>query len=292
MYDIAFIGHTCLDEVVPHGAPTYRQAGSAVLCGAQVAARVGKSVAAVVKMCPADAPAFAAMAQAGVHVHMIPSQKTTLMKVIHPSANVDERQMFQLASAGFIETNELPQVDARYVHLAGVTDQEFSLELIEHLRRGPWKLSADMQSFVRQVNPATREIAFADVRDKRRIVSLLDMVKLDAVEAKIVTGHDDLDQAAREVQSWGAAEVMITRSDGVLVRAGGESVFERFTNRSTVGRTGRGDTTFAAYLAWRMEHSVTESTRFAAALVSVKMETPGPFQGTLSEVLERMKQHG
>jgi sugar/nucleoside kinase (ribokinase family) len=55
-----------------------------------------------------------------------------------------------------------------------------------------------------------------------------------------------------------------------------------------VGRTGRGDTTFAAYLARRNDHGVSESLKFAAALVSIKMETPGPFQGSLADVLARM----
>jgi hypothetical protein len=37
-----------------------------------------------------------------------------------------------------------------------------------------------------------------------------------------------------------------------------------------------------------MEHNVGESLKFAAALVSIKMETLGPFQGTLQDVIERM----
>ncbi|MFL7792422.1 MAG: carbohydrate kinase, partial [Anaerolineae bacterium] len=56
------------------------------------------------------------------------------------------------------------------------------------------------------------------------------------------------------------------------------------------GRTGRGDTTFAAYLSWRQKHDVEKSLRFAAALVSLKMESPGPFQGTLDEVMKRIEE--
>jgi sugar/nucleoside kinase (ribokinase family) len=41
----------------------------------------------------------------------------------------------------------------------------------------------------------------------------------------------------------------------------------------------------------RLDHEPAEALKFAAALVSIKMETPGPFQGTLQDVLERMKQH-
>jgi sugar/nucleoside kinase (ribokinase family) len=45
-----------------------------------------------------------------------------------------------------------------------------------------------------------------------------------------------------------------------------------------------------AYLARRMDHGVQESLAFAVALASIKMETPGPFRGSLEEVLARMRE--
>jgi sugar/nucleoside kinase (ribokinase family) len=45
----------------------------------------------------------------------------------------------------------------------------------------------------------------------------------------------------------------------------------------------------AAYLARRMDRDAPEALKFAAALVSIKMETPGPFVGTLDDVLARMQ---
>jgi sugar/nucleoside kinase (ribokinase family) len=148
----------------------------------------------------------------------------------------------------------------------------------------------DLQSFVRQVDPVTREIKFGDVQDKETIVSLMDKVKLDIVEAKILTGTDDLEEAGVRIESWGCPEVLITQAQGVLARVNGRTYYAKFSNRSVVGRTGRGDTTFAAYLSWRLEHGVEESLRFAAALVSLKMESPGPFQGTLDEVVKRIEE--
>jgi hypothetical protein len=38
-----------------------------------------------------------------------------------------------------------------------------------------------------------------------------------------------------------------------------------------------------------MDHNPVEAVKFAAALVSIKMETPGPFNGTLADVLARMQ---
>ena len=89
------------------------------------------------------------------------------------------------------------------------------------------------------------------------------------------TGTDDLTKAALTIEAWGCSEVVITQAEGVLARVRGETFYEKFSNRSVVGRTGRGDTTFAAYLARRLDHDVADSLKFAAALVSIKMETPG-----------------
>jgi sugar/nucleoside kinase (ribokinase family) len=78
----------------------------------------------------------------------------------------------------------------------------------------------------------------------------------------------------------------------VLARVDGKTYFEKFSNKSVIGRTGRGDTTFAAYQSWRLSHDVPTSLKFAAALVSIKMETYGPFKGTLDDVYKRMAENG
>jgi sugar/nucleoside kinase (ribokinase family) len=290
LYDIAFIGHVCFDEVIPYQGEPRVAPGSAVTCGAVAAARVGKSVAVVTRMALRDQIVLEPLRQNNVAVRVIPSAETTYMKVVHPSADVDERQIYQLNNAGFFPLADLPPLAARRVHLAGITDQEFDLDFIRGLKEKGYHLSADMQSFVRQVQPVTCQIAFQDVPHKEEIVRQLDIVKLDVVEAKVLTGADDLAQAARIMEAWGCPEVVITWADGVLAQVSGQTFYEKFSNRSVVGRTGRGDTTFAAYLARRMEYDVAEALKFAAALVSIKMETPGPFNGTLDDVLARIQQ--
>ena len=228
------------------------------------------------------------MKEIGIDVYIIPSTETTYSVVIHPSENVDERRLILKKSAGLIELSEVPALQIQYMHLAGISDQEFSLELIRGLKERGYNLSADMQSFVRQVDPESREIAFKDVLQKKEIVRNMSKVKLDIVEAKVLTGTDNLEKAAIIIEEWGCPEVVITQAEGVLSRVNGKTYYEKFSNRSVVGRTGRGDTTFAAYLSRRMDHNVEESLLFAAALVSIKMETPGPFKGTLQDVIERM----
>jgi sugar/nucleoside kinase (ribokinase family) len=288
-YDIAFIGHLCFDEVIPYQGVSCTAPGSAVMCGALAAARVGKQVVVVTRLAPKDQGILDVLLQNGIEVHPTPSAETTYMKVIHTTADVDERQIYQLANAGFFSLADVPPLETRHVHLGGITNQEFDLNFIRGLKERGFRLSVDMQSFVRHVDPVTRRIDFSDVSNKVEIVGLMNLVKLDIVEAKILTGTDDLDQAALIIEGWGCSEIMLTKAEGVLARVNGKTYFEKFSNKSMVGRTGRGDTTFAAYLARRLDHDVDESLKFAAALVSIKMETPGPFNGTLAEVLTRMQ---
>src|SRR5690606_41517854 len=126
---------------------------------------------------------------------------------------------------------------------------------------------------------------------KQAAVKQRSKVNLDVGVGRVLAGTDALEEAAMIIEEWGCPETVITRAEGVLVRAGGRTYYEKFSSRSVLGRTGRGDTTFAAYLAWRMEHDVVEALKFAAALVSIKMETPGPFQGTLEDVYCRMRKY-
>jgi sugar/nucleoside kinase (ribokinase family) len=291
-FDITFVGHMCFDEITPYVGQTRVSPGSAVLCGAIAAARVGQKVAVVTRMSPADEEILSPFRELGVETFAAPARETSYSVVIHPTPNVDERILRLKRSAGFFVQEDVPEIATRILHLAGISDQEFSLDFIRGLRGRGYELSADMQSFVRQVDPVTRDISFRDVPQKRAIAALLAKVKLDVVEAKVLTGADDLEEAAKRFESWGCPETIITRADGVLARVRGQTYFEKFTNRSAVGRTGRGDTTFAAYLSRRKDHDVAESLKFAAALVSIKMETPGPFQGTLAEVLARMERGG
>jgi sugar/nucleoside kinase (ribokinase family) len=289
-HDLAFLGHMCYDEITPYQGETKIAPGSAVLCGALAAVRTGKRVAAVVKMSLADEAIVQPMRNAGIDVSIIPAAETTWSVVIHPVADVDVRRLILTKSAGLIRRDEVPPLAARCLHLAGISNTEFDLDLIAGLASRGYSLSADMQSFVRQVDPVTREVAFRDVPEKQEIVRQLAKVKLDVVEAEVLTGTADLEAAARIIEGWGCPEIIITRADGVLARVAGQTYFERFSNRNLTGRTGRGDTTFAAYLAWRLDHEPAESLKFAAAMVSLKMEKPGPFSGTLEEVLLRMEQ--
>lgn len=50
------------------------------------------------------------------------------------------------------------------------------------------------------------------------------------------------------------------------------------------GRTGRGDTTFSAYITERERADIPQALAYASQLVSLKMQTPGPFKGNRADV--------
>ena len=289
-YDVNFIGHLCIDETIHEDGQVSKTFGGAALYGAIAAASVGKKIAVELKLAEADRAAVDILIEKGVDVLEIPADRTTQVEVSHPGGNVDQRRIVTTGYAGEFSVDEVQCPPANHVHLAGCNDHEFPVEFIRAVRERCASLSTDMQCFVRNNQPQTGEVTFADDPDAQRVIAMMDKVKLDIAEAQLLCGTDDIERAAAAVQSWGCPEVMITRADGAFVRCGDEMFFERFTNEGLAGRTGRGDTTFGTYLAARVDHGPAEAIKYAAALVSMKMEKPGPFTGTLADVLTRIGQ--
>ena len=287
-FDLVFVGNVVIDEIHPFDGPAHTFCGGPVQFCAMAASWSPRSIALVTKMAERDAHCLDAVRAAGIVVHISPSAETTYHRVRHLTGDVDQREMTLVKSAGFYSAQDLPEMKPTLLHLAGLNNQEFTVDFLRELRGRGFTLALDMQSFVRQVDPETGETELADVAEKLEIIRLVERIKVDAVEAEVLTGTADLEQAAIRFEEWGASEVMVTRAEGVLVRHQGRTYFERYSNRNVQGRTGRGDTTFGSYLARRLSHGVAESLKFAAALASIKMENPGPFSGTLVQVLERM----
>ena len=112
----------------------------------------------------------------------------------------------------------------------------------------------------------------------------------DAAEAKSLTGLDDRAAAALQLYDWGAREIMITHNTEVLIYDGKQIYTCPIVARNLSGRTGRGDTCFAGYITERLRPDVPTALQYAAALVSRKMEPPGPFQGTRADVMAYIKE--
>ncbi|MFC1504131.1 hypothetical protein ACFL6D_01800 [Spirochaetota bacterium] len=288
-YDLVFIGQLCYDEIIHKDGSSTICTGGAALYGAIAASVFNRKLAAVIKCAPESENDLHIFKEHGIDVYTASSPETTHVQVLHKSHNIDEREIITLHNAGPFTENDIPDISAAHVHLAGCNDHDFDLDFIRSIKKRFASVSVDMQTFIRYNDPGTGHITFGDDPDKKEVLSFMSRGKLDIVEAKLLTGTDTIEEAAKTVISWGCPEVLITRSDGAFVMCDNKTYFEIFSNKSSEGRTGRGDTTFGTYLACRIAMDIERSLQYAAALVSIKMENPGPFAGTKNDVEDRIR---
>jgi sugar/nucleoside kinase (ribokinase family) len=286
-YDIVFIGHMATGTIVPFEGTPFVEPGSPVLFASIASSCLRKSIAAVTQISESNEYLLEPMKNAGIDLFVQPGD-ISLYKIVFPTANVDDRQAFIVKGGGTFVINDIPPFEPCLIHLCCMGPREFQLDLMRLLKARGFRLSVDMQGFVLQADDRTGAVYLKDVPEKKDILSMSDFVKLDAVEAQILTGTDVLRDQADILEDWGSSETIITSSEGVLARSKGNNTFVKFTNISNLGRMGRGDTVMGSYLARRLDHSVEDSLQFAAALTSIKMETAGPFIGSLDDVIERM----
>jgi sugar/nucleoside kinase (ribokinase family) len=274
-------------KIIPFEGPPFIERGSPVLFAATAATCSGKRIAAVTQISEKEEYLLEPLKNAGIDLFLKPGE-IAKYRIVFPTADVDKRQAFRVESGDSLSIGDVPPFEPCLIHLCCMGTREFQLDLMRALKARGYLLSVDMQGFILQADGETGAIRHKDVPEKKEILSMADFVKLDAVEAQTLTGADVLHDQADTLEDWGSSETIITSSEGVLVRSKGKTAFMKFTNKITLGRMGRGDTVMGSYLARRLDHSFEDSLRFAATLASIKMESAGPFTGSLDDVVKRM----
>jgi sugar/nucleoside kinase (ribokinase family) len=282
--DILFVGHVCVDRNVV-GGETETLYGGGVVHGAITARRLGVSAAVVTKCAEADRAGFRQLGDAGVRTVFLPSPSSTSIRNVYPSANPDERQSLLISRAdpfGEQDLDRIAEVAADVLHLNTLWFGEFPFALIPSLRRHAPFLAADAQGFLR-VAEADGRMVYRDPEGAQEVLPLLDLFKVDTREALLLTGEEDPQRAVRAVHALGPRLVLLTHQGGVCVYDGRSLSSGAFTGWTLEGRTGRGDTCTASFLAGRQRGmSLQDATAFAAAVTSAKMQYRGPYQGPAS----------
>jgi len=285
-YDLTLIGHIT-DDTLEYQDQVNRFTGGAAYFSSFAAKRCGAGILVITKMAKADFPLLAPMKQEGIEVLSLPSRHTTSIENIIRGEDVDNRKVRLITQAESFSVEDIPEIESKIYHLAGLFRGEIPGSMIEVLsKRG--EVGLDLQTMLRCSEDG--KFSFQDWPEKTRYLPMITYLKADSLESKAICGTDDREEAARMLSRWGAKEIMITHSTAVILYNGGKLFRAPFNPGNLSGRTGRGDTCFASYMTRRLTHGIEESLRFAAALTSIKMETPGPFSGTVAEVEERMKE--
>ncbi len=284
-YDMIIIGHVTDDMLDDRGRVT-RFIGGGAYFSSFAAKRSGAEPLVVTKLAEKDFGLLEGMKKEGIEVIALPSAHTTSIENFFETEDVDRRVVNLVAQAEPLSLEDVPEADTAIFNLTGLFRGDIPSEMIEPLSRKA-EVALDLQCMLRWSEGGS--FAWRDWPEKRECLPHITYLKADSLEAKIITGSEDRQEAARILCGWGAREVMITHSQEVLLYSGGTLYSAPFNPSNLSGRTGRGDTCFASYMTRRLDHCVEESLRYAAALTSIKMEKPGPFRGTVEEVLRRMK---
>lgn len=281
MYDITFLGHYTKDTIVS-ASGTRIVDGGAVFYGANVAARMGLKTAVVTRLAREDFRVVEKMERLGVRVLAKATPKSTCLRLEYPSSNVDERVIRVASTAGAFTPAEVQHIETRTVVIGGSMRGEISLRVMEKLAEKTDRIAADAQSFVRIDREGT--LVSAEWPEKQAVLAIVQVFKADAVEAELLTGSADIRAAAEILHELGPREIVLTHRDGLLVYDGDRFHEAGFFPKELVGRSGRGDTCIASYVASRLSASPAEASIWAAAVTSLKMEAEGPFRRDIGEV--------
>lgn len=280
-FDIAFVGHYTKDTIVyPHLTRTVD--GGAFNYGANVAVRMGLSVAVVTRLAREDWHVVEELERLGVTVFARATPASTLLRLIYPTANLDDRTIELTSSAGPFTVEEVKDLQAKAFAVGASLRGEVPTEVVEVLAAKGGILALDVQGFLRIVRNGI--LTSDGWPGREEILRRVTVLKTDTVEAKLITGESDRYAAARRLAALGPREVLLTHGGGVLVYHDGVFDEAPFVPEEVRGRSGRGDTCTSAYVSRRLTAPPAEAVRWAGAVTSLKLEAEGPFRREWAEV--------
>ena len=281
-FDSLIIGEVAQDTNVDYDGTTVQAVGGAVYYSGFATANIGHKTAVLPKADTSQIYMTAAFAPApNVTVYPLHSKTSFVTKNVYHTPDRERRTSTVDSMIEPYRPEEVPAIDAAIWHLAGLVGGDIPNEMIPFAAKHAM-VAIDVQTMLRCVENGG--MVYHDWAEKKELLPYVRFLKTDAAEAEILTGLTDRAEAAKLLYSWGAKEIMITHNSEVLVYDGREIYTCPIRSRNLSGRTGRGDTTFAGYINERLTHDVPTALRTATALVSLKMETPGPFLGTRADV--------
>ena len=288
IYDVATLGNYTKDTIVSP-AGTRHVDGGGVCYSAHAAAGLGMKVAAITRLSAADSHVLDALEAAGIDVYACETPESTLMRLEYPTEDVDKRILTVTAIAGSFTPVQVHAVEARAFVVSPSIRGEVPLDVLRELKKKNATIGLDVQGFIRIAAP-DGSLQHREWPEERAVLSLVDVLKADAVEARFLTGESEIEAAVRSLAARGPSEIVLTHRDGLLVLADGEIYETEFHPENLIGRSGRGDTCLGSYVAQRLKLPPAEAMVWAAAVTSLKMEAEGPFRREIGEVVHLLQE--
>jgi sugar/nucleoside kinase (ribokinase family) len=276
--DLTFLGDVCLDINVVRGEPRH-EIGGGVYHGAVTASRLGCQARVISKAPAADRHHFAAIEQAGAALEWLDSPASTSIRNDYPSDNPDDRISRVISQAEPFTAAEVAGIEVRALHVNPLWMGMVPPDLLPLLRPRVGLLGADAQGFLRRVAP-DGSAAHQPWPQAAEYLHLLDLLKVDIVEAHTLTGLEDRFEAATALLGLGVGTVLLTHHQGVLAARSTERHERPWGSWTLEGRTGRGDTSTAAFLVGTLQGlGLADALDLSARVTSAKMQYRGPYRG-------------
>jgi len=289
MNDICCIGHITLDKIITPKQTIYMPGGTSYYFSHGIShLNDWKNYKLVTSLAPSEYSSVDELTGKGLNVEIIPSKKTVYFENSY-GINQNNRTQRVLAKADPFTVEKIQHIEAKIFHLGSLLSDDFSLDVIKYLSK-KGILSVDAQGYLREVRG--ENVYPIDWCEKKEALKYVHILKVNEHEAKVLTGLDDYQAAARQLAEWGVKEVLLTLgSEGSIIYA--ENSFYYITAyppKEVVDATGCGDTYMLGYLYMRNKGvSYEEAGCFAAALSTVKLEKSGPFSGTEEDAWKIIK---
>ena len=242
----------------------------------------------VTSLAPSEYSSVDELTGKGLNVEIIPSKKTVYFENSY-GINQNNRTQRVLAKADPFTVEKIQNIEAKIFHLGSLLSDDFSLDVIKYLSK-KGILSVDAQGYLREVRG--ENVYPIDWCEKKEALKYVHILKVNEHEAKVLTGLDDYQAAARQLAEWGVKEVLLTLgSEGSIIYAENSFYYiPAYPPKEVVDATGCGDTYMLGYLYMRNKGvSYEEAGCFAAALSTVKLEKSGPFSGTEEDAWKIIK---
>ncbi len=289
MFDICCIGHITKDKVVNTSGELYLAGGTAFYF-ANALHQMPVNLGLVTAVGSTELLVAEQLKQKGVNLTVLPSEHSVYFENIY-AQNQDHRTQRVLQKAEPFDVEQFADVEARIFHLGPLLADDMPLELIQYLST-KGKVSLDAQGYLREVRDY--QVHAIDWPEKLQALPHISILKVNEFESEVLTGINDIRDGARQLADWGVEEVVVTLgSAGSLIYVDGEfHEIPAYVPTSITDATGCGDTYMAGYLYQRNQgKDVTTSGKFAAAVASLKIATPGPYTGTERQVLQFLSEH-
>jgi sugar/nucleoside kinase (ribokinase family) len=169
---------------------------------------------------------------------------------------------------------------------------EIGVETIRYVRNhSKAEIFLDPQGLIREIGDGGRIVEHGDPQVTRTLCGLVDIIKPNEHEAKLMVDHENPFAVSRLLVDWGARLSIVTLAEkgSVISKEHGQV---RIFAYETIARdpTGAGDTYAGAFISkYLAGGDVYHCGLFASAAASIKVENTGPdFTLDPNEVIRRM----